>query len=83
MAQIRIGNILSDPIPLLSGVAQGGILSPLLFLIFINDIPEPEHGVHNVIFADDVTQVITVPNQNSRALARKVTRETTKINNYE
>ena len=37
---VNLGNVLSDPACFSSGVLQGSILSPLLFLIYVTDISQ-------------------------------------------
>ena len=51
---VTIDGVTSDPADVLSGVPQRMVLGPLLFLIYINDMPGVvSHGTYVRLFADD------------------------------
>ena len=50
---VKIENASSNLIQVSSGVPQGSILDPLLFLIFINDLPNASPHLETYGFADD------------------------------
>ena len=82
-AQIRINTHLGNLFQLESGVPQGGILSPTLFIFYTSDIPRPGPNCEDVLFADDITQIIENTDQDKEQLVIDAEGEINRINNYE
>ncbi len=50
---------MSDPLQVVSGVTQGSILGPLLFIIFMNDMALESEDTKPDMYADDSTLTAT------------------------
>ena len=61
--QVRTGTTLSEKVHLLAGTPQGSILSPLLFILYVNDIPTMP-PCQCTQYADDIGIYTSHRNQN-------------------
>ena len=54
-----VGTSISDELSPFAGVSQGAILSPLLFLVYVNDLPAAIAQGEANLFADDTSVYIS------------------------
>jgi len=52
----RVGDALSEEADMISGVIQGSVIGPLMFLVFISELIEvlDSHGIQVKFFADEL-----------------------------
>jgi hypothetical protein len=69
---VSVDGYLSKPKPVISGVIQGSVLGPVLFLLFINDIFESIRHGKSFMFADDIKIVYTYQPYNMQQCFRDI-----------
>ena len=78
--QVRINDTLSEEKIIENGVPQGSVISPLLFNIAVNDLPECLDNVQVSQYANDIA--IWKSNRNIPYLEKKIQQNLNNINNW-
>ena len=79
---VELDNVKSDPMKISCGVPQGSILGPLLFIIYLNDLPSVTKKLKTLIYADDTTLFATLNNTNFATIEKKINNELKSICNW-
>ena len=81
---VQINSCKSSMLPLNTGVPQGSILGPLLFLIYMNDIPNSSDLFDFILFADDTSlkSFINTRNFLLSLASSKLNLELSKVNDW-
>ena len=61
--RVGVGDSFSEVLKIVSGVLQGSVLGPILFLLFVNDLPDIKSGI--LLFADDLKLIATAMKKGS------------------
>ena len=79
---VRINDQLSNPIFIKRGVAQGSVLAPPLFCVFVSGLVSPSSNAATVKYADDLNIILTLPSTSSADIQEAIEREKTYVQDW-
>ena len=77
---MTVQSTLSDPCDVAFGVPQGSILGPLLFVLFINDLPTAISKCNILLYADDA--VVFAADKDIKILEETLNAELDEVNKW-
>ena len=76
--QVNVNGFLSDQISPIARALQGSVLSPLLFVIYVDDLPKPHHRqLSKSLFADD--SALWAASKNVQIAAKRLHKDVQKL----
>jgi len=83
---VELNNAKSTLLPIQTGVPQGSILGPLLFIIYINDLSNASDLFYPIIYADDTTLFTTLQASHSldtqKDTSENINKELSKVDTW-
>jgi hypothetical protein len=80
--RVRVGSELSNEIRISSGVLQGTSLGPLLFLIYISELPKIAINSKSFIYADDLKCVYSFTKSSSPQCLNEIDEDLSLLNSW-
>ena len=79
---VRINSTLSEKLPVVSSVPQGSILGPLLFSIYVNDLPSATKTCSSESYVDDTKLLLSFHINDSNAALVDLNEDLIRIRNW-